>query len=103
LPLLSLDFTPVKIMLETQRPCPAPGYQVEILDDEVLLFHPTSRAIFRSNSTGALIWELCDGQRTVADIVNILSAAYPEAAKQIQQDVPDTLRAFAEHKAIMWL
>jgi pyrroloquinoline quinone biosynthesis protein D len=89
-------------MLDTRRPCPIPGYQVEVLDDEVILFHPDSRTIFHSNSTGALIWQLCDGQRTVADIIQLLSAAYPDSAQQIQADVQDTLLAFAEHGAIIW-
>lgn len=90
-------------MLDNQRPCPMPGYQMEILDGEIILFHPDSRKIFHSNSSGALIWQLCDGQRTVADISHILSETYPDSAQQIQRDVRDTLRVFAEHGAIMWL
>jgi len=88
-------------MLETERPCPAPGYQMERLDDEIILFHPASRAIFRSNSAGALIWQLCDGQRTVADIIDLLSAAYPDNAAQIPADVQHTLLTFVRHGAVM--
>ncbi len=90
-------------MLDTRHPCPAPGYQIETLDDEIVLFHPAKRAIFYSNSIGALIWYMCDGQRTVAEIIKILSATYPDAAQQIAQDVPQTLATFAEHSAIIWL
>ena len=87
----------------TKCPCPVAGYQVETLDDEILLFHPSSRMIFRSNSTGALIWQLCDGKRTVGEIIKVLSASYPEASQQIEKDVPQTLQAFAKHGAITWL
>lgn len=73
---------------------------METLDDEIILFHPASRTIFHSNSTGALIWQLCDGQRTVGDIINILSATYPDAAPQIPKDVQDTLLTFAQYGAI---
>jgi hypothetical protein len=89
-------------MLNQKRPAHAPGYQVEILDDEVILFHPTNRKIFHSNSTGALIWQFCDGQRTVAEIAALLSAAYPDVAHQVKQDVQNTLQIFADHGAIVW-
>ena len=90
-------------MLDTKCPCPVLGYQIETLDDEIVLFHPAKRAIFYSNSIGALIWFMCDGQRTVTEIIQILSATYPDAGQQIAQDVPQTLTTFAEHGAITWL
>jgi hypothetical protein len=89
-------------MLDPKRPCPVPGYQVEFLDGEIILFYPAGQKIFHSNRSGALIWQLCDGRRTVADITQILSEAYPEDARQIQADVQDTLQLFAEHEAITW-
>jgi hypothetical protein len=72
------------------------------LDDEIILFNPESRAIFHSNSAGALIWALCDGQRTVADIIRLVSDSYPEAADQIPDDVREALAVFAQHGAIQW-
>ncbi len=85
-----------------RRPSRTPGYRTEILDGEIILFNPESRAIFHSNSSGALIWELCDGQRTVADIIRMLSDSYPEAEAQIPGDVREALAAFARHGAIQW-
>lgn len=85
-----------------KRPCPVPGYQVELLDNEFLLFHPNNRVIFRSNGTGALIWELCDGERTITEIITLLRTNYPQAASQIPQDVLNTLQTFAQHGAIQW-
>ncbi len=89
-------------MVDTKRPCKAPDYQMEMLDDEIILFHPSSKAIFYSNTTGALIWGLCDGQRTVADISEVLSNAYPDSTPQITEDVQQTLQKFAQHGAIVW-
>lgn len=90
-------------MLDTRRPCPVPGYQVEILDGEIILFHPTRLQILHSNQSGALIWQLCDGRRTVTEISQLLSASYPDSAGQISTDVDETLQTFAQHGAIMWL
>ncbi len=85
-----------------QRPLPASGYHIETLDGELLLFDPASDQILQTNQSGALVWQLCDGQRTVADIRDILAAAYPDDAPSIIQDVPDILAAFAQHGAIHW-
>jgi hypothetical protein len=86
-----------------QRPLPTPGYAVEELDGEILLFHPSSETILHTNQTGALVWRLCDGERSVADIVAALTAVYPDAATDIAQDVPELLNQFADQGAITWV
>lgn len=86
-----------------QRPLPTPGYAIEALDGELLLFHPSSETILHTNETGALVWRLCDGQRSVAEIVAVLTAVYPEAAADIAQDVPELLAQFAHQGAITWV
>lgn len=93
-------------MFDTNRPRQVDGYQMadkETVDGELVLFHPATQKILYSNRTGALIWGLCDGQRTVADIVEILDEAYPEASAEIADDVQITLQTFAENGAIEWV
>ena len=89
-------------MFEAKCPYKASDYLIEVVDDEIILFHPSNKAIFYSNTTGALIWELCDGQRTVAEISDVLSNVYPDSSEQIQEDVQATLQKFAQHGAILW-
>lgn len=93
-------------MLDTKRPRQVSGYQVadkESLNGEMVLFHPTTQKLLYSNRSGALIWGLCDGQRTVADIIQLLSEAYPNSASQIEADVPEVLQTFAQEGAIEWV
>jgi hypothetical protein len=52
------------------------------------------------NSTASLIWGLCDGQRTVQDIIALLSAAYEPAAAAVAADVEATLNQFHQQGAI---
>lgn len=85
-----------------QRPYPVPGYHIETLDGELLLFNPASDQILQTNQSGALVWQLCDGRRTIADITAILAAVYPDDASTIIADVPDLLAALASHGAIRW-
>ncbi len=86
-----------------KRPLPTPGYAIEELDGELLLFHPSSETILHTNETGSLVWRLCDGQRSVGDIVETLTAVYPEASADIAQDVPDLLNQFAGQGAVTWV
>jgi coenzyme PQQ biosynthesis protein PqqD len=87
-------------MLTTQKPQRKPDYQMETIDGELLLFHPDQQKIFYCNESAALIWQLCDGQHTVAEIVALLREAYPEAAEEIEKDVQVTLQALHEHGAL---
>ncbi len=58
-------------------PQPQPGQLCEEMDGEYLIYSPGgSKALFL-NGSAALIWNLCDGQRTVQEIVELLADAYP--------------------------
>ncbi len=85
-----------------QRPLQTPGYHIEALDGELLLFNPASDQILQTNQSGALVWQLCDGHRTLAEITDMLAAAYPDDAAAIAADVPEILAEFARHGAIYW-
>ncbi len=82
------------------RPCRKPDYRLEALDGELLLFHPAQGQILYCNESASLIWQLCDGERTEAEIIELLREAYPEAADEIANDVRQTLALFARHGAI---
>ena len=57
----------------------ADGYRTELLDDEVLLYNPAQTRVIALNATAALVWQLCDGTRSSAEIVALIGEAYPEA------------------------
>ena len=40
-------------------------YRLEQLDGEMVLYHPSETKILYFNQTASLIWQLCDGERTV--------------------------------------
>ena len=81
-------------------PKPVPGFQTQTLDGEVVLLNPASNVILHINQTGALIWQLCNGLRSVAEIVIILSEAYPESRGQIEADVPKIIYELAAQGAL---
>jgi hypothetical protein len=85
---------------ETQTPKRQDGYRLEVIEEEALLFHPGDTKILYFNQSAAVIWQLCDGERTVEEITDLLSDAYPDAGRQIAQDVESTLEMLADHGAI---
>ncbi len=87
-------------MEETSKPQRKPDYRLELLDNELLLYHPTDTKIFYFNQTASLIWQLCDGQHSVKEIIELLNDAYPESIDTISADVATTLQQFEEHGCI---
>ncbi len=85
------------------KPQRAPHYQLQVVDGELLLFSPAHTQILYCNETASLIWELCDGQRSVQDIVDLLAKAFPEAGTTIAPDVQATLHHLHHHGAIVLL
>jgi len=82
------------------KPKPVTGFDLEALDHELVIYHPVSAAIFYCNATAALIFRLCDGTRSVAEITELLARAYPEARAHMAEDVQETLARLCEHGAL---
>jgi len=78
------------------KPKQKPDYNLEMMDGELLLYHLDETKILYCNQTASLIWHLCDGQRTVGQMIDILSEAYPEAAGTMASDVEETIQQFLD-------
>jgi len=86
--------------LAEQRPRPVEEYEIEILDDEAVLLHPVRSSIVHLNRSATIVYRLCDGERTVADIASLVAAAYPTAADDIRGDVERTIDSLARAGAV---
>lgn len=73
-------------------------YFIERFDGEITVYHPTLTTSVYLNETGALIWELCDGKRSVADIISVLTEIYPESDEQIESDVKKVVLKLVENR-----
>lgn len=81
-------------------PRQAEGIQNETFGDGVLLYHHTIREAIHLNSSAAVIWALCNGSNSKADIENILINAYPGGKTSIETDVNFVLEKLIQHNAI---
>lgn len=87
-------------MMSTAKPRQKPDYYLEMMDGELLLFHPGRTTILYCNRTAALIWQLCNGRRTVQEIAALLATAYPEATETIPGQVQATLQKFQQQGVV---
>ena len=69
----------------------SPGFVMQRMEGELVIFHPMKEHIIYCNETAGLIWSLCDGLRAVDEIEDILVEAYPRAVARIRTEVETAL------------
>ena len=77
-----------------------PDYFLEKIGSEITVYHPSLTTSLYLNETGALIWELFDGKRSVAELINVLIELYPQSRAQIPADVIDILSRLVENNIV---
>jgi hypothetical protein len=87
-------------MTDSDVPAPNTEYRLEKLDEELLLYHPAATTTVYLNETASLIWQLCDGHRSVGEIAELLRESFPKMDTAIASDLEATLNSFAEHGVI---
>ncbi len=76
-------------------PVPVAGVEMEVVEGEVLLYHPQQTRAVYLNPTAAVVWGLCDGSRSIGDIIRVLGESYPDA-DSLTDDVLATLNQLQE-------
>jgi Coenzyme PQQ synthesis protein D (PqqD) len=62
----------------------------------VLLYEPRQTRAVYLNPTAALVFGLCDGNRSVRDIMRMITECYPDEAAGISDDVLATIKGLQE-------
>ena len=87
-------------MTRNDVPVPVSDYRLEEMDGELLLYHPaTTRAVYL-NKSASMIWQLCNGERSIVEIIELLRESFPESGDSIEADVESTLQSFADNGVI---
>ena len=73
---------------------------MEELDDEVLLYNPTNNKTLYINKSASVIWQLCNGEQAVEDIITMIEEAYPSDDDSLRQDILDTLNSLVDNDAL---
>ena len=66
-------------------------------DHSFLLFDPTSRVTIPVSESAGRIWQLCDGDHTIDQIVDHLAGIYDADRLQIDRDTREFLAVLERH------
>jgi pyrroloquinoline quinone biosynthesis protein D len=77
------------------------GFFVEEMEGENLLYRLGTHKAIHLNETATLIWKLCDGSRTVQDIVDLLKQEFPDSEADIAVDVREAVELLAGEGALL--
>lgn len=84
-------------MQATDRPKHSSHASHEMVGEEALVINLNSGSYYELNDTGALFWQLLDGQRTIADCAQLIAADYEDVeAAEVEADL---LELAADFKA----
>ena len=83
--------------------CPKRGEQViaQKASNDLLLFNIDDGNYYSLNEIGSRIWELCDGNHSVSQLVAALAAEYDTTNEDLEKDVAELLETLQSGKLIV--
>src|SRR5262245_12886650 len=88
-------------MIPQTVPKQAFGFFVEEMEGENLLYRLGGHKAIHLNDTATVIWKLCDGSRTVEDIIDLLAKEYPGSESAVAADVRDAIELLVGEGALL--
>ena len=86
-------------------PASRPRRQESILMQQAagshILLNPRRGECYALDDIGALIWSLCDGAHSIADIVAAICAEYDAPAETVEADTMELLQDLALEKLLL--
>jgi hypothetical protein len=82
--------------------CPKRREQViaQKASNDFLLFNMDNGNYYSLNDIGGRIWELCDGNRSVSQLVAAIAAEYDAPTADLEKDIVELLEGLQEGKLI---
>jgi len=83
--------------------CPKRGEQViaQKASNDLLLFNIDDGNYYSLNEIGSRIWELCDGNHSVSQLVAALAAEYDITNEELEKDVAELLETLQSGQLIV--
>jgi len=87
---------------EADRPVKSPGCHIRDLGDERVVYEPRSHEVVVLNPTAVFIFERCDGNRSVADLLADLMACYDAPEDVLRRDLLETIEELRARGLLSW-
>jgi hypothetical protein len=86
----------------SQIPTHQDGVHFEEMAGESLLFNEATKKTIYLNQAASAIWKLCDGIRSVDELVQLLERAYSDPAHDFAADVHAALASLFAEGVLKW-
>ncbi|HWE60689.1 MAG TPA: PqqD family protein [Chloroflexota bacterium] len=70
-------------------------------EDTLLLLHPTTGEYYSLDEVGGRVWELCDGTRSVAQVIATIDEEFDAPMAEIAADVLELLGELADEQLVV--
>lgn len=70
------------------------GVLEQAVDDDLIVFNPTTDTYFTLNRSAREVWELADGSRSASEIAATLAERYDVDLRQVLADISDIINGF---------
>lgn len=74
-------------MQPTDKPAHTAQASYEMVGEEAIVINLNSGAYYTLNDTGAIFWEMLDGQQTIADCARQIAEAYEVEPEIVEADL----------------
>lgn len=89
--------------LISQTPTHQDGVHFEEMAGESLLFNEATKKTIYLNEAASAIWKLCDGTRSVEELVSLLEQAYGDPTHDFAADVHAALASLFAEGVLKWV
>ncbi len=72
----------------------ATGVLEQAVDDDLIVFNPTTDTYFTLNRSAREVWELADGSRSASDIATALADRYGVDLEMVIPDIAEIIAGF---------
>jgi len=86
--------------MNLETPKAVEGLRVEVIDGETVLYDDNLKKMIYLNESASVVFQLCDGQRSVREIIEVLSSAYPDVSGSIGHDVLTVIDYLVQEGAV---
>jgi hypothetical protein len=87
---------------DSALPLQRPGLWLRVSEDETVIVDQDSSSLHVVNETALALWELCNGENTVAEMVTAICELFGESAAVVVRDVEGTLARFDAAGLLSW-
>jgi hypothetical protein len=71
------------------------------VSETLVLLNPDDGEYYALDEVGGRVWELCDGARSVSEVISIISDDYDAPAETIKADVLEVLGDLADEQLLV--